>query len=813
MGIMTGIKNTNNDTKKLIASDKENQLYPDKGDVYVNTEHTKYRKGIDFLSYNNGEDFMVSAQKKALPLPNNEEINTSDEHFFENDENQEISDENAPWDDSETVQTPYLRHLIPSAFIFFALAWTGFFIWSNISSLTTNISASEISTLIINWSAPTILITMGWLLFMRSSAAEAIRFGDVGHNLQIQAQDVQDKMHRVNEDIALARDFLSQYAQDLEHLGRHSVKNLQEASSNIEIALLESKSQAEKLHQVSTSTNDNLDLLRKHLPVVNSAAKDATNMIGKAGMEANEQMKALQNAMADNVQSSLSMRDELETLSRKNTKTVNDIKNSALDIQSMGKRAMKHALKNVRLMSEKLSEEYNILDQKVSETQDSFEIQSNKVTESFTNNLKNLSASLYSLSSQSHDDEKQITNLISKINEHLLQSEEKMNVLQTASADQIAQMAFALNAIKENSDDVGAGLKNNHDLVDQLITRSEKLLIALDSNAREMDETIPASAKRLNEVFADVEERFSNTFQNMDKISEFTTNLDQQSNIIEETLSSSHATLKNIIDGQGEEIIGNVDHVDHLLKSLTEVKKLVEDISVSAESQFSEQVSFINKQIDDNILYSRDAIQKQVQESGEHIAELGSDLIQSAIEEQVGNIETNLKQSLNSHIDMAGKGITKLQTQLTEIEQMTDNVEKRVAETSQKFSGIGEESFARQMALLTESLNSTAIDVTKIISNDVTDTAWEAYLKGDRGVFTRRAVKLLSNNEAKTIINHYDENMEFREHVNRYIHDFEAMMRVLLSTRDGNAIGVTILSSDVGKLYVALAQAIERLRH
>jgi hypothetical protein len=116
------------------------------------------------------------------------------------------------------------------------------------------------------------------------------------------------------------------------------------------------------------------------------------------------------------------------------------------------------------------------------------------------------------------------------------------------------------------------------------------------------------------------------------------------------------------------------------------------------------------------------------------------------------------------------------------------------------------------MVRLTESLNSTAIDVTKILSNDVTDTAWAAYLKGDRGVFTRRAVRLLDSREAKIIAKHYGDDSEFREHVNRYVHDFESIMRLLLSTRDGNAIGVTLLSSDIGKLYVALAQAIERLR-
>ena len=48
--------------------------------------------------------------------------------------------------------------------------------------------------------------------------------------------------------------------------------------------------------------------------------------------------------------------------------------------------------------------------------------------------------------------------------------------------------------------------------------------------------------------------------------------------------------------------------------------------------------------------------------------------------------------------------------------------------------------------------------------------------------------------------------------VNRYIHDFEALLRATLSTRDGHVLSVTMLGSDMGKLYVALAQAIQRLR-
>ena len=116
------------------------------------------------------------------------------------------------------------------------------------------------------------------------------------------------------------------------------------------------------------------------------------------------------------------------------------------------------------------------------------------------------------------------------------------------------------------------------------------------------------------------------------------------------------------------------------------------------------------------------------------------------------------------------------------------------------------------MSLLIESLNSASIDITKAFAPDVSDSAWAAYLKGDRGVFTRRAVRLLDGGDAREIARLYDDDSRFREQVNRYIHDFEGMLRQVLAQRDGSPLGVTLLSSDMGKLYVALAQAIERLR-
>ncbi|MDQ2879401.1 MAG: hypothetical protein M3R41_10045, partial [Pseudomonadota bacterium] len=162
--------------------------------------------------------------------------------------------------------------------------------------------------------------------------------------------------------------------------------------------------------------------------------------------------------------------------------------------------------------------------------------------------------------------------------------------------------------------------------------------------------------------------------------------------------------------------------------------------------------------------------------------------------------------------DAATRASERLTRQMLAIADSTAVVESRIEDARAEREAADKDHFSRRVSLLIESLNSASIDITKAFSAEVSDSAWAAYLKGDRGVFTRRAVRLLDAGEMREIARLHDEDGEFRDHVNRYIHDFEAMLRTILAQRDGSHLGVTLLSSDMGKLYVALAQAIERLR-
>ena len=187
--------------------------------------------------------------------------------------------------------------------------------------------------------------------------------------------------------------------------------------------------------------------------------------------------------------------------------------------------------------------------------------------------------------------------------------------------------------------------------------------------------------------------------------------------------------------------------------------------------------------------------------------------IDAALRDRATQLAGQLEEASAKAAGASREAAMQLRDQLAKVNELAGNLERRVAHARSRAEEQVDNDFARRVALITESLNSNAIDLARALDSDVTDTAWAAYLKGDRGIFTRRAVRLLDTAEAKAVAHHYENDRDFREHVSRYIHDFEAMLRQLLSTRDGHALGVTLLSSDMGKLYVALAQGIERLRN
>ncbi len=183
-------------------------------------------------------------------------------------------------------------------------------------------------------------------------------------------------------------------------------------------------------------------------------------------------------------------------------------------------------------------------------------------------------------------------------------------------------------------------------------------------------------------------------------------------------------------------------------------------------------------------------------------------VIRESIEERLREVETTAARA----VDAARAASDRLTQQMLTLGQSATALEQHLEQTSADAREKDSEAFARRVSLLMDSMHSAAIDVGKILSDEIDEKSWDSYLKGNRGVFTRRAVRLLGGAETKAIRAYYETDAEFEQSVNRYVHDFEAMLRRVLAERDGGIIAVTLMSSDMGKLYAALAQAVDRRR-
>ncbi|MDQ3245544.1 MAG: hypothetical protein M3Q52_01380 [Pseudomonadota bacterium] len=209
---------------------------------------------------------------------------------------------------------------------------------------------------------------------------------------------------------------------------------------------------------------------------------------------------------------------------------------------------------------------------------------------------------------------------------------------------------------------------------------------------------------------------------------------------------------------------------------------------------------------------ARQAISAIVPESAEALSTATREALErtlrESVEERLREVETLAARA----VDAARTASDRLTQQMLSLGQSASALEQHIEQSNAANREKDSEAFARRVSLLIDSMHSASIDVGKILSDEIDDKAWDSYLKGNRGVFTRRAVRLLGSAEHKAVRGHYESDLEFSTSVNRYVHDFEAMLRRVLAERDGGMIAVTLMSSDMGKLYAALAQAVDKRR-
>ncbi|MEO7248382.1 MAG: ATPase, partial [Novosphingobium sp.] len=419
------------------------------------------------------------------------------------------------------------------------------------------------------------------------------------------------------------------------------------------------------------------------------------------------------------------------------------------------------------------------------------------------------------LSAKAHEHEA----LLSRVSDHSLAMAAQLDdsgariAAITAQAGQAeSALGNSLQTLSLHVDHSRDTIGNVSDATARLTDDSVRLLELLQASAAQSREQLPLALSAGEEKLAEIESRIAAL---VDTIAVVAARSDTVATSLAETRQAIGQSLGEIGALQGGIEQGAGRHAKQLRELKESLELLDSESSRIAEFSSGELTASLNKLT----AAAREAVGTIEQAGRQSVAALAEKLgdesaaaIERVLKTRTAEAVGALDLAAGNAAESSREAAVHLRDQLARIDELAGNLERRVTQARERAEEQIDSDFSRRVALITESLNSNAIDIAKALSSDVTDISWASYLRGDRGVFTRRAVRLLDSQEARSIAQVYGEDREFREHVSRYIHDFEAMLRQMLSTRDGHALGVTLLSSDMGKLYVALAQAIERLR-
>lgn len=716
-----------------------------------------------------------------------------------------------------------LFDVVGFVFGFLAIAWVLFYGWVLFGRDTASPALETAPSIIANLTMPLALLVTAYILLMRNSRAEAHRFADTARVLREESIALEARVQRLGRQLAAARETMVEQASLLESYGAAASANMEASAQVIAGRTDETARNAATAERAATQLAQQFTSMVQSLPQLEDRAAEMTARLIDSGHALSERIDGLEtrlhaiaelsdDARSRTLAATKSLASQLGQLQDATRSTSDEVNGMA----ELAANRIDVALERSRAA---LTETCNGLDAQSATLTTLVERARQALADIGADSIRDFSENSAEIEARLHDLNRLIegqSTLASGLSDGLTVKlavlESRFATFEQEGLARNERLARALATLTSEASRMDEALANGNASAEQLIGKSETLMLAIDSSVREVDETYPLALGRLNTRVSETRTLLAAAAPEIEALEAVADAILGRTQEAEELLRGQSRRLTEWLESTERGLLANRTQVDGLQDALDTAGNTTTRLTESAGPQLIAALLRVKDTADQAADRARQALSRAIPEAAQALGEASEAAMQQAIGDRVTLQIKEVAEVAERAVKAAHQASDRLMRQLLTIADTSASIEQRIEQAEQAAEERDRDNFARRSALLIESLNSTAIDVSKILSNDVSDSAWAAYLKGDRGVFTRRAVKLLDAGQSREIALHYDNDPEFRDHVNRYIHDFEGMLRTILSARDGSALAVTILSSDMGKLYVALAQAIERLR-
>lgn len=761
--------------------------------------------------------------KPAEPLPANEDA----EPLFLSETTAPVAVEPVTYAYDEDAEEEAPRRgagwALPALAILAVLGWFGAMGWLLRGSFAGSMEPVRLVELIAALCVPPALIGILYILALRTSRAEAQRFGATARAMRAEAASLERVVATLSRKIEENRASLAEQTNILIAMGERASERLESASNSAAQHARSIDASTRHFSEATADAEHRVSVVLSSLPKAHEEMRGLSDRVDAAGLLASERAAALDTQLsalsergreadqiaggaADRLAAHIArMEATSETASARLEQVTGEMSTEVDAVLDRAAHAVDEARKGITTQGEAILA-------MLSANQAALDRAGRDSIEAMGTRMAAIEEAIGRIGTRLAQEQGRGDTLFEGLATGVDRLDRAMDDLHVAGTERTRNLAASMSALHGSVEAMTIALTVGDETARKVIGTSEELLTALDASAREIDETLPEALARLDSritasrqvVAASKPELLAlvtaaeSTHDAIEAIADV---VGQQRDTLAKTQASLLETLAT--GGEQAEQLGAI--VD---ETIATTRRFAE----SAAPQLVEALLSVRETSSAAANHARETLAAIVPHAERAIEEAAGDALRRAVDASIRHQLTDLAETTEAAVVAATRASERLTQQMVSLADTTSQVEARIAEGRKEREESDSDNFARKVSLLIEALNSASIDITKAFSTDVTDSAWAAYLKGDRGVFTRRAVRLLDPSDTREIHRLYENDDDFRDNVNRYIHDFESMLRQILALRDGSPLGVTLLSSDMGKLYVALAQAIERLR-
>ncbi len=713
--------------------------------------------------------------------------------------------------------------VLPGLAIVAVLGWLGGMGWLLRGTFAAPMAPAALVQLIAALCVPPALIGILYLLALRTSRAEAQRFGATARTMRAEAANLERTVAALAERIEANRAILAEQARALAGIGDRAAQQIAEVAGTVSHQSSTLDSSSRTLLTTAAEAERRVAIVLASLPKAHEEMRGMSERLDEAGLLASQRAASLDTQLsalaergreADQIAGGAAerlaahiarMEATSETASARLEQVTGEMSSAVDTVLDRAAQAVDEARKGIAAQGEAILA-------MLEANQAALDRAGRDSAEALGERMALIEETIGRVGSRLGEEQTRTDAMFAGLSTGVDRLDRELQVLHAAGTDRVQGLAASVSALHGSVDAMTEAMNTGEATAQRVIRTSEDLLTALDASAREIDETLPEALGRLDARIGESRQVVAGAKPELlalvtaaesthDAIEAIADVVRQQRDTLAKTQASLLETLATGGE-QAEELGAIVDQTIATTRSFAE----------SAAPQLVEALVRVRETSNAAADHARETLASIVPATQRALEEASTAALRRAVDESVRRQIAELALTTETAVNAATRASERLTQQMLSIAEATAQVETRIAEGRAEREAADSDNFARRVSLLIEALNSASIDITKAFSAEVTDSAWAAYLKGDRGVFTRRAVRLLDPADTREIHRLYDEDEGFRDNVNRYIHDFEAMLRQILALRDGSPLGVTLLSSDMGKLYVALAQAIERLR-